>query len=68
MFMMENEHITVGTNYCEKVKTFKYLGSLLTNENSVHEEIKFKLKAGNSCYSPVQILMSSRLLSKDLKN
>ena len=26
--MMANEHITVGSNYYEKVKTFKYLESI----------------------------------------
>ena len=29
------------------MKTFKYLGSLLTNQNSIQEEIKCRLKAGN---------------------
>ena len=28
-----------------KVKTFKYLGSLFTNQNAIHEEIKCGLKA-----------------------
>jgi hypothetical protein len=32
-----------------------------------HVEIKCRLKAGNSCYFPVQTLLSSRLLSKNLK-
>ena len=31
------------------------------------EEIKCRLKAGNSCYYSVQTLLSSRLLSKNLK-
>ena len=30
----------IGSNSYEKVKTFKYLGSLLANLNSIHEEIK----------------------------
>ena len=47
---MENEHITIGNSSHDKVKTFKYLGSLLINQNSIHKEIKRKLKAGNSCY------------------
>ena len=46
---------------------FKYLGSLLTNQNSIQEEIKYRIKAGNSCYYSVQTLLSSRLLSKNLK-
>ena len=33
--MIANEHIRMGTNSYEKVKTFKYLGSLVTNQNSV---------------------------------
>ena len=49
------------------MKTFKYLGSLLTNQNSIQEEIKCRLKAENSCYYSVQTHLSSRLLSKNLK-
>ena len=48
--MVTNEHIKIGSNSYEKVKTYKYLGSLLTNDNSIEEEIKCRLKAGNSCY------------------
>ena len=47
--------------------TFKYVGYLLTNQNSIQEEIKCRLKALNSCYYSVQTLLSSRLLSKNLK-
>ena len=36
--MIANEHI--ASNSYEKVKTFKYLGSLLPNQNSVYDEIK----------------------------
>ena len=59
--------IKIGSNSYEKVKTFKYLGFILTNQNSIHEEIKCRLKAENSCYYSVQMLLSSRLLSKNLK-
>ena len=51
----------------QKYVTFKYLGSLLTNQNSVHEEIKCRLKGGNSSHYSVQTLLSSRLLLKNLK-
>ena len=44
-----------------------YLGSLLTNQTSIQEEIKCRLKAENSCYYSVQTLFSSKLLSKNLK-
>ena len=42
--MLANAHIKIGSNSYEKVKAFKYLGSLLTNQNSIHEEIKFRFK------------------------
>jgi len=43
------------------------LGTTLTNQNSIQEEIKSRLKSGNACYYSVQNLLSSRLLSKNLK-
>ena len=42
--MMANEYIAVDSYLYEKVKTFKYLGSLLANQNSIHEEIKCRQK------------------------
>ena len=48
--MIANVHIRIGSNSYEKVKTFKYLVSLVTNQNSIQEEIKCGLKAGNSFY------------------
>jgi len=45
----------------------KYLGTTLTNQNSIQEEIKSRLKLGNACYYSVQNRLSSRLLSKNLK-
>ena len=44
-----------------------YLGTTLTNQNSIPEEIKSRLRSGNACYHSVQNLLSSRLLSKNLK-
>jgi len=48
------------------VEEFKYLGTTLTNQNSIQEEIQRKLKLENACYHSVQNLVSSRLLSKNL--
>jgi hypothetical protein len=39
------------------VEEFKYLGITLTIQNSVHEEIKRRLKSGNACYHSVQNLV-----------
>ena len=38
----------------EKVVEFKYLGTTLTNQNSIPEEIKSRWKSGNACYRSVQ--------------
>ena len=51
----------------ERVEEFKYLGTTLTNQNSIQEEIKSRLKLGNACYYSVQNFLSSSLLSKTLK-
>ena len=40
----------------EMVEVFKYLGTTLTNQNSIPEEIKSRLKSGNACYPSVQNL------------
>ena len=49
----------------KKMKTFKYLGSLVRNQNSIQDEIKFRLKAGNPYFYSAQTLLA--LLSKNLK-
>ena len=49
------------------MEEFKYLGTTLTNQNSIQEEIKSRLKLWNACYYSVQNLLSSRLLSKNLE-
>ena len=51
----------------ERVEEFKCLGTTLTNQNSIQEEIKRRLKSGKACYHSVQKLLSSSLLSKNLK-
>ena len=37
----------------ERVEEFKYLGTTLTNQNSIPEEIKSRLSSGNACYHSV---------------
>ena len=45
----------------------RYLRTTLTNQNSVQEEIKSRLKSGTACCRSVQNILSSSLLSKNLK-
>ena len=59
-----NHSMKIDNNAVERVEEFKYLGTTLTNQNSIQEEIKSRLNLGNACYYSVQNLLSSRLLSK----
>ena len=59
--------MNIDNNSFESVEEFKYLGKILTNQNSLQGEIKSRLKSGNACYHSVQNLLSSSLLSKILK-
>jgi hypothetical protein len=45
---------------------FRYLGTV-RNQNLVQEEIKRRLNSSNACYHSVHNLLSSHLLSKNLK-
>jgi len=62
-----NHSVRIDNGTFKRVEEFKYLGTTLTNQNSIPEEIKSRLKSGNGCYHSVQNLLSSSLLSKNLK-
>jgi hypothetical protein len=49
------------------VVKFIYLGKTISNKNLINEEINKSLNSGNVCYHLVQNLLSSRLLSKNIK-
>ena len=51
----------------KRVEQFKYLGKTLTNQNSIQEEIKSRVKSGKACYHLVQNLLPSSFLSKNIK-
>jgi len=59
--------VRIDNSTFERVEGFKYLGTTLTNQNSIGEEIKSRLRSGNACYHSVQNLLSFRLPSKNLK-
>jgi len=63
----QNQNINNDSKSFETVEQFEYLGTTIINQNSVQEEIKSRLKSGNACYHSVQNLLSSSLLSKNIK-
>ena len=64
---VQSHSIKIGNSSFERLEEFKYLGTTLTNQNYIQEEIKGRLKSGNACYHSVLNLLSSGLLSKNLK-
>jgi hypothetical protein len=51
----------------ENVEQFRYLGTTISNQNLIQEEIKRSLNSGNAFYHSVQNLLSSCMLSKNIK-
>jgi hypothetical protein len=63
-----NNSINIDNSSFEGVEEFKYLGTNLTNQNSIKEEVKSRLKSGNACYHSVQNLLSIQVAIQKLKN
>jgi hypothetical protein len=63
----QDQNIRITNELFENVVKFKYFGMTLTNMNDIHDEIKSRLNSGNACYYSVQNLLSSCLITKNLK-
>jgi hypothetical protein len=46
----QNQNIRIDNESFEAVATFKYLGTTLTSQNDIRNEIKNRLNSGNACY------------------
>jgi hypothetical protein len=63
----QNREIKIGNRSFGNVSQFKYLGTIVTNQNLIQEEIKRRLNSGNACYHSVQNLLSALLQLKNVK-
>ena len=49
-----DDSVKTDNSSIERVEELKYMGTTLTDQNSIQEEIKSRLKLGNVCYYSVQ--------------
>jgi hypothetical protein len=63
----QNHDIKVANRSIENVAQFKHLGTTITNQNLIQEEIKRRLNLSNACYLSVWNLFSPHPLSKNVK-
>jgi hypothetical protein len=63
----QNRDIKLDNRSFDNVAAFRYRGTTVTNQKLIKEENKRRLNSGNACCRSVQNLLSSRLLSKNVK-
>jgi hypothetical protein len=52
--------------YLEQVQSYKYLGSTVNSDNSIEEEIQYRINLANKAYCANQFLFKIKLVSKKL--
>jgi hypothetical protein len=63
----KNHDIKIGSGSFANVIQFKYMGVTVTNQNCICGGIKSRLNSRNACYRSNQNLLSSHLLSRNVK-
>jgi hypothetical protein len=63
----QKQGIKIASRSFEGVAKLKYLGTTLMDQNCMQEEINIRINLGNARYHSVQSLLSSGLLSRNVK-
>jgi hypothetical protein len=58
----------IDNSSIERVEEFKYLGTTLTDQDSIQEDIRGRLISGKVCCHSVQNILCSSFLSKEFKD
>jgi len=61
------EELQIDWMYLEQVQSYRYLGSTVNSDNSVEEEIQYRITLGNKAYYTNQFLFKNGLVSKKSK-
>ncbi|VVC44605.1 Reverse transcriptase domain [Cinara cedri] len=64
---VQEEFIEVEEYKFKRVDQFKYLGSIITQDNDIKTEISTRLQSANKCFFGLSKIFRSRAISKNLK-
>jgi hypothetical protein len=63
----QNQTIRIADELFENVAKFKYLGTMLTNQNEIHDKIKIKFKECLLSFSPKSFVFLSHIKNLKIK-
>jgi hypothetical protein len=67
VFQVRGNKLEIDTMSFESVQSFKYLGSVVIQNNTTEEEIKERIIAGNKTFYANRKMFQSKLLSRKSK-
>jgi hypothetical protein len=65
--IIQPTYIDTGEGQFEQVNSFKYLGAVVNTDNTIEEEIKERIVAGNRVFCVHKKLFTSKLISQNVK-
>jgi hypothetical protein len=65
-YARQNHKVNLGDMSFEMLERFRYLGTTLTKQNSIHEDVKNIIKSANVWYNSAQNPLPSSLLSENI--